>query len=58
MIDIELFHSLADELQAALRQREAADPDAPVWEADAHARTIEQLIGAVLLEGLEPKAAD
>jgi hypothetical protein len=58
MIDIELFHSLADELQAALRQREAGDPDSPAWEADAHARRIGLLIGALLLESLEPKEAD
>jgi hypothetical protein len=58
MIDNELYQSLADELQAAHRQREAADPDAPAWEADAHASRIEQLIRALVLEGLEPKEAD
>ena len=48
MIDLELYESLTDELRSAIRLRDAADPDAPPWEAEAHARRRERMIDAVL----------
>jgi len=56
MPDTDLVQSLADDLAAAIRQRDAADPDAPAWEAEARARWLERLI-AVLQEP-DPERSD
>lgn len=40
MIEIVIAHRLTEELRAAAAQVEAADPDAPPWEAELRSRRL------------------
>lgn len=56
MVEIDVVTRLSGELNAAARQAEAGDPDAPAWEAEMRARRL--LAGIATVTGLRAGAEE